>query len=127
MNIAITIREQIFYGFGLIINNINRNNTNLFKQILYSMTFDKYYKIRANAIYYLSKLIKHDTSWKNIYLNRISDLMFDNNYIVRASIINVLKHVKMDKNDEYIVEKFTRDPHYIIRIKAKEFLNELIK
>ena len=128
-NNSIKVRNQIFSPIEMIINKKSLKDNVLIKQLLYTMTFDRYYLVRGNAIYYLSMILKKDIIWNDIFYNRIKEMEYDSNSYVRDSILHSIKKINKEYRENYkhLVIKFKRDPHSKVRKHAIKVYNKLFK
>ncbi|WP_217348573.1 hypothetical protein, partial [Gottfriedia solisilvae] len=104
-----------------LVVSISKHYGNTYKneviQFLYSKTFDNWYKLKGDSLYYLCDIC--EAEWENIILNRMFELIDDNNSYVRSSVIVAAqKKVKSSKgNKKYkdMLAILKRDRHYKLR------------
>jgi len=115
----IDVREGTLMLVEAILKEYPKDNINEIRQFLYSRTYDKYHKVRGNAIFILSQMNNVNQEWENIIVNRMFELIEDSNSYVRSSVIAaVSKLIKDNKQNEKYKDMLAilkRDRHYKLR------------
>lgn len=90
-------------------------------QIILNKSYDEYYLIRCYAVNCLGILCK--SSFKNIAISRLSEMMEDPDYKVRLRVLNQINAIKkIDKQFyNHILQKAKVDNNYLI----KSFINSI--